>query len=338
MPITHHWFARFDLVKPTEMSVGSSLGLYVMDSTAANDVAKHDVGLPPVKPPSGRFIAQLFVIPGLIIFVVVLLFIGSAMWIKREHEPEHFLRQLDSDNHDIRWRGMNDLAQILKRTEPAALRWKSDPKFALELTERMDRTFRELLDEEKSIADQIAKSDDKDKQLLWRKLREKRDYVIFLAGALGEFQIPVGAPVLCAMIRYDGSPDLNGNTLQRRKALWGLMNMGENLKGFAKLPEERRQSILAELKEEAAKSGPRAGWASTALFYIDKSVLPSDAFKHVVKVDDTLAVSADAEDRFLRELTAMAFNYWDGDRAEETLLKLANDRGQGTLLPVAEND
>jgi hypothetical protein len=55
-------------------------------------------------------------------------------------------------------------------------------------------------------------------------------------------------------------------------------------------------------------------------------------------VDETLAVAADADDRFLRQLTAMAFNYWDGERAEATLLKLANDRGQGTLLPVEEND
>ena len=99
-----------------------------MDSAAANDVPKPDIGLPPVKPPSGRFIAQLFVIPGLIIFVVVLLFIGSAMWVKREHEPSYFLRQLDSDNHDVRWRGMSDLAQILKahRTRCLALENRSD--------------------------------------------------------------------------------------------------------------------------------------------------------------------------------------------------------------------
>ena len=202
----------------------------------------------------------------------------------------------------------------------------------------MDRTFQELIEEEKSIAAEIAKSNDKDKLLLWRKLREKRDYVIFLAGALGEFQVPVGAPVLCAIVRHHDSADINGNTLQRRQALWALMNMGENMKGIARLPEESRQSILAALKGEAAKSGPRAGWAQTALYYIDKTALPSDALEHVIKVDETLAVSADAEDRLLREFTAMAFNYWDGDRAEATLLKLANDRGQGTLLPVTDND
>lgn len=309
-----------------------------MDSAAANDVPKPDIGLPPVKPPSGRFIAQLFVIPGLIILVVVVILIGLSYLGNRVREPDYFLQQLDSDNHDVRWRGMNDLAQVLKRSEPAALRWKTDPQFALALTERMDRTFKELLEEEKAIAAEIARSDDKDKQLLWRKLREKRDYVIFLAGALGEFQVPVGAPVLCAMIRHDASADLNGNTLQRRKALWALMNMGENMKGFASLPEEHRQAILAELKSEAGKAGPRSVWCRTALYYVDRAALPSDALKDVVKVDETLAVAADSEDRFLRQLTAMALSFWDGAQAEATLQKLVNDRGQGTLLRVEEND
>jgi hypothetical protein len=304
-----------------------------MDSAPANNTPTPDPGLPPVRPPSGRFIAQLFVIPALIILVVVVILIGLSYLATRVREPEYFLAQLDSDNHDVRWRGMNDLAQILKRTEPAALRWKTDAKFGFELADRLDKVFHELLDDEKRIGDEIAKSTDKDKQLLWRKLREKRDYAIFLAGALGEMQIPVGAPVLCDMLRHSDSPDVNGNTLQRRKAIWALMNMGENLKGFAKLPDERREEILAQL-HEAAKTEPHGRWARTALFYLDKTS-PGGS---IAKVDEALAVAAKADDRFLRELSAMAFNYWDGDLAESTLLKLANDRGQGTMLSVEEGD
>src|SRR5580765_8273836 len=112
-----------------------------MDAAPANDAAKPDPGLPPVQPPSGRFIAQLFVIPGLIILVVVLLFIGSTMLVKRDREPDPFLVQLDSDKADIRWRGASDLAQILKRPEPGTLRWKADAKFALDLTERLEMAF-----------------------------------------------------------------------------------------------------------------------------------------------------------------------------------------------------
>jgi len=306
-----------------------------MDSAPLNNAPTPAPGLPPVKPPSGRFIAQLFLIPGLIILVVVVILIGLSNLANRVREPEYFLAQLDSDNHDVRWRGMNDLAQILKRNEPATLRWKTDPAFGLELADRMDKTFRELVDDEKRIGAEIASSTDKDKNLKWRKLREKRDYVIFLAGALGEMQVPVGAAVLCDMIRHDASPDLSGNTLQRRKALWALMNMGENRKAFARLPDERRKEIIIQLSEEAGKSTPRGKWAETALYYLDKS---AGSMPNAVRVDEALAVAADAEDQFLRQLTAMAFTYWDGELAEPTLRKLCNDNGHGPLLRVEEGD
>lgn len=303
-----------------------------MDSTA-----KPDVGLPPVKPPSGRFIAQLFVIPGFIILVVVLLFIASALWVKREREPDYFLRQLDSDNLDIRWRGAADLAQILKRPEPATLRWKADPQFAFELADRLDLAFKDLREEETKIAAEIAASTDKDKNLRWRKLSDRRKLVIYLGAALGEFHFPVGAPTLCAVVKHDASADFEGNTRQRRLALWALMNMGENLKGFTKIPDERKHAIVADLQKEAANSGQRAEWAQTALYYLDKSALSSGGARNVTKVDETLAFCANADDRFLRQLTAMALNFWDGEQAEATLLKLAQDRGQGTLYIEKED-
>src|ERR1700730_18432426 len=93
-------------------------------------------GLPPVVPPSGRFIVQLFVVPGLIVLVVVMVLMG-LFYLTARQSPEYFLRQLDSDNADIRWRGASDLAQILKRPESGSLRWKADAHFALELAERL---------------------------------------------------------------------------------------------------------------------------------------------------------------------------------------------------------
>jgi hypothetical protein len=311
-----------------------------MDSHSSPDTAKPDHGLPPVRPPSGRFIAQLFVIPGLIICVVVLLFLGSTFLVTHEREPVYFLNQLDSDNADIRWRGASDLAQILKRPGAATLPWKADPKFALDLAERLDLAFQRLLKEEKAIGALFAASaDHENKHLLWRKLRQDRDLVSFLASALGEFYAPVGAPVLCAIVKYESSPDLAGNTLQRRKALWALINMGKNLKDFAQMAPEQKHDLIAKLKAEAlASSGPRADGALTALYYLDKTALPGRSMQGVVKVDETLVATAEAEDRFLRELTAMSFNFWDGDKAEATLLKLASDTGRDTLVRVEEKD
>src|SRR5437870_3880260 len=85
-------------------------------------------GLPPVEPPSGRFIVQLFVVPGLLVLVVVMVLMG-LFYLTARQSPDYFLRQLDSDNDDIRWRGASDLALILKRPESGSLRWKADAHF-----------------------------------------------------------------------------------------------------------------------------------------------------------------------------------------------------------------
>ena len=291
-------------------------------------------GLPPVQPPSGRFILQLFVVPGALILVVVLIVLGFSYYGKRAHDPEQFLRQLDDSNPAIRWRGASDLAQILKRPEPATLRWKADPKFALDLADRLQREWNDLVEQEKQISDQVAQSTDQNKHLLWRKLRDHRKSVIFLGGALGEFHFAVGAPVLCDIVKHNDSKDLEGNTTQRRMALWALMNLGENLKGYAKIPPEQRETIVAALKAEAVGNTPRATGARTALYYINKKNVAGD----VAKVDDALAAAAAADDRFLRQLTPLAFHVWDGKQAEAILLKLANDSGHGTLIRVEGDD
>src|SRR5215470_9969335 len=84
-------------------------------------------GLPPVTPPSGRFITQLFLVPGTIVLVAVLLLLAFRYLLGGGYEPANFLKQLDSDNADIRWRGASDLAQVLKR--PESMNLKADPMF-----------------------------------------------------------------------------------------------------------------------------------------------------------------------------------------------------------------
>jgi hypothetical protein len=262
------------------------------------------------------------------------------MLVNREREPSQFLAALDSENADIRWRGASDLAQILKRTEPATLRWKADAKFALDIAERLDAGLQRIIKDEAIVGAKVAASKEKNKHRMWHELNRDRDYVSFLASALGEFHAPVGAPILCTIAKHDASPDLKGNTLQRRKAVLALSNMGNNARQFSQIPPEHRQKVIADLKEEAADGmpSPRADWARTALWYLDKNAVPSNAMRGVVKVDETLAVIAEAEDQFLRSLTAMAFTYWDGPLAEPTLLKLSQDTGRGRVIGIEEID
>jgi hypothetical protein len=298
-------------------------------------------GLPPVEPPSGRFIAQLFVVPGLIVLVVVMVLMG-LFYLTSRQSPEYFLRQLDSDNADIRWRGAADLAQILKRPEAGSLRWKADAHFALEIAQRLRLSLDELYRTEKEIGEQITHREQQAKaangtvsaaeiDAAWRKAAPLRNHVSFLASALGDLHVPAGVPLLAEMCTRAQAPDVKGNTLQRRKALWSLANLGANTRGFTKLPAEKQADILATIHDEGAGSDARAGWARTALYYLDGSGAGDSA---IVRVDTVLARCAEAPDRYLREQVALAFNFWDGPLAEPTLLKLAHDDGHGTALGV----
>jgi hypothetical protein len=276
--------------------------------------------LPPVQPPSGRFIAQLFLVPGLIVFVVVLFVLAVNYVFVSAHTPAQFLRRLDSDNADVRWRAASDLAQMLARKESVAL--KTDVGFALDLCDRLEKAFADLRDEEAKVAK--SESDGNG----FRALQAQRTFVNFLTAAVGSFDVAVGVPILGQMIAADKSPDIPDEAVRRRTALWTLAKLGSQIKEFPKLKPEQRQLIVSKLRSEAEESqGMRRKAAKTALFYCGEGDGPD-----VVHADDILAKAAEAEDRFLREQTAFALNFWDGPKAESTLVLLLYDRGQGTLV------
>jgi len=280
--------------------------------------------LPPVQPPSGRFIAQLFLVPGLIVFVVVLFVLAINFVFVSGHTPAQFLRRLDIDNADIRWRAASDLAQMLARKESVAL--KTDVGFALDLSDRLEKAFATLVEEEAKLAKSgINAGNDAGG---FRSLQAQRTFVNFLTAAVGSFDVAVGVPILGEMVAADKSPDVPNDAVRRRAALWTLAKLGSQIKEFDKLKPEQRQLIVSKLRTEADEShGLRRKAARTALFYAGEADGPD-----VVHADDILAKSADADDRFLRELTGFAFNSWDGPKAEATLVHLLDDHGQGTLV------
>jgi hypothetical protein len=289
-------------------------------------------GLPPVRPPSGRSIVQFFAIPGLIIAVAVMIVVGFSYLVSGPRSTDYFLRQLDSTNADIRWRGAHDLAQVLKRPESLAL--ASDPEFALELAVRLRQALDDLQEDEKTTWERIKTLSESEQALKWRKLAPQRDYVLYLTACLGDFTVPVGAPILCEIAQEERSPDVKEWTLRRQRAVWALGNLGENCKRYGQLKKEQQADALAKLKEEAENGdGPsrRREWAKAALDAIGKD-------QAALKVDATLAKVAQADDPYLRSLVALALNFWDGPRTEPTLLRLANDRGQGELIKITEND
>src|SRR5258707_2685493 len=140
-------------------------------------------GLPPVQAPSGRHIAQLFLVPGLIVAGAVTILLGFSWLAGGSRTPDQFLKNIDSANPDIRWRAANDLAQVLKRDDKLA----ADPVFGLRLTERFVRALDELDRLEKARAALPPGADDKDLAAATKSLIDQRNYVQYLGACLGNF-------------------------------------------------------------------------------------------------------------------------------------------------------
>jgi hypothetical protein len=302
-------------------------------------------GLPPVTPPSGRFIIQLFLVPGLVVAVAVVVLLGARYLFGSVQSTDRYLHDLDSSNADIRWRGAHDLAQVLKRPESLAL--ASDPKFALDIAERLRKALDEVAHLEKTTAERTAKLSQAEKDAGWRSLATQRNHLLYLAACLGDFTVPVGVPLLSDMALRDDGPDLKATTLRRRHAVWTLVNLGANVQhrylginsqpGDKVLTAEQKAAIEAELQQEAAGTGNRAAWARNALYYLDKNKR-ADSAMPLVRADQTLDRCSRADDPYLRELVALASNFWEGDLLEPMLLRLAHDDGHGQRIEINEND
>src|SRR5262245_8459854 len=110
-------------------------------------------GLPPVVPLTGGFIAQLFLVPGLIVTAVVLFLLVVNWYINGSRSPEQFLQNLDNTNPEVRWRAASDLAQILLRDDRLA----TDPHFALSVAERLASAYAAAAPGEKALAERLSK-------------------------------------------------------------------------------------------------------------------------------------------------------------------------------------
>jgi hypothetical protein len=292
-------------------------------------MSSDQIGLPPVVPPSGRFIAQLFLVPGLIVAGAVIVLLGFTWLAGGQRTPDAFLRDLDSGNSDIRWRTASDLAQVLKRDDQLA----ADPNFGLELAARLRRALDDLGRSE------TVPNDTTSGETAARERKEamaRRGYIQYLTASLGNLLTPVGAPILADLAKKSPSRDPKTDALLRRQAVWALASLGDNLGRFSKLPEDKQSQARERLSESAnGTDAVTANWARRSLAYLNKSG-PLGAI-------DGLAACALADDPFLRKQTAHALSFWTGTdeenkRAEATLLMLAKDDGHGTIIEVPKEN
>jgi hypothetical protein len=305
-------------------------------------------GLPTVTPPSGLMVLRLFVVPAAIVGVLVLLFLAGPTlydWIGRlagrpsgeTRTAEQFLRDLDNSNAEVRWRAASDLGQVLLRDPKLA----SDARFALKLGDRLQQALAASAAAEESYAKRVGSlpADEARKEL--QKLESERSYVQYLTACLGNFMVPVGAPLLKELALRQEGQTAEALAERRRQALWALANLGQNLNRFDELPAERRDEVLKDL-ESAVEQGDHVTWCRAALEHLRDR---RSARPNALGVDRVLETCAAAEDPMLRELAALAMNFWYGSDAEnarmnKALLRLTADdgRGEDRLAQLVEKD
>lgn len=169
--------------------------------------------LPPVEPPSARFLIQLFVIPGVIVAVVVAVGILVTSLGRESADPRTYLENLRS-NTDKRWHAAVYLASALANDEHAELRY--DPQFMADMA---------------AVLDQSIDGGDTGEQAV--------QFRSFLARALGHFHIARSLPTLVRASTTQRDP----NEVEVRLSA---------LEAIAQLTDNIRQPLAEKLLPQAA--------------------------------------------------------------------------------------
>jgi hypothetical protein len=280
-------------------------------------------GLPPVVPPSGGMIAQLFLVPGLIVAgVISVIFVFT--WLAGGHRtPDSFLDGLKSANPEMRWRAASDLAQVLLRDDTLA----ADVQFGLELTAFFQKSAADLRG--------ITKPPPGDKPQERERFFILRNEVQYLAACVGNLSVPIGATALSEIATRPISSDEKTDALLRRQTVWALATLGGGRTRWDRLPESQRKEALATLAQHAAGVDDRSNWARQAL-----EILSAKSSGGVVAA---LAKAATNDDPFVRKQAALALAFWNGDQdenrlADQTLMRLTRDDGRGKSIEITDKD
>ncbi len=298
--------------------------------------SNHDHGLPPVHPPTGGMILRQFIVPAIIVAVLVLLFLAGPTlyaWVNRlvgrssdARSAEQFLRDIDNPNQEVRWRAASDLAQVLLRKDSLA----SDVGFTLQLTDRLQTAIDQSAEPEKSFASREAGLSPGERARELTRLEPDRNLITYLGASLGNCMVPIGAPLLEQMALQQGGMEPEALAERRRRALFALATLGDNLKRFDKLSDEDKDAIEEQL-ESASTTSSHSRWTRATLDYLRQR---RKGKNDTMGVADVLEKCAGDEDPFLRELAALTSNFWTGTAIEEAkiekfLIRLSHDSGAG---------
>ncbi len=177
-----------------------------------------DDALPPVEPPSAGFIIQLFVIPGVIVTIIVMVWLMFNWLAQKGNDPQSFVRAL-SQNNESRWHAAVNLANALRGS-------RDDSPDSLKNNVELDRQLAAILDEE------LKAGSTQSNPLMLR---------MYLCRALGEFHVNDALPVLLKSIETNHDP---GESDVRRAALEAVALLAQNAPPPGEEIEQRRQDVL----------------------------------------------------------------------------------------------
>jgi hypothetical protein len=291
-------------------------------------------GLPTVAPPSGKFIVQLFLVPGLIVTFAMVLVWGFGWLVGGSYTAEQFLKGLRDPNPEVRWRRASDLSQVLPGDKTLA----ANPTFGLALAALLQEALVNNEQDEQAWARRLNYDNKQTPSRPDKALDDERRFILFLIPCLGRLTFPIGVPLLEEIaLKDDVKGDPDNVKLRRQQAVLALATLPENLKYLDKISEQEAKTIFETLENEATNSPQGRGkWAEVALDYIQSRRVGK---LECLGVDKTLAECANpknpiSKDPMLREKVAFALNFWQGNqqenqRMEETLLLLSHDDGHG---------
>jgi len=148
------------------------------DSSELHDDRPLPDDLPPVEPPSAKIVAQLFLVPGVIVLAIACVWLLLTRLASTDQDWKALVRGVETRNEHERWRSAFGLAQLLQSDAKAP-----PEEQKLVLNTELAGTLSKLFSEE---IRQPSKGDDD---------IEKR---VFLAATLGLFKTPdVVLPALC---------------------------------------------------------------------------------------------------------------------------------------------
>src|SRR5215471_18257267 len=129
-----------------------------------------DDALPPIEPPSAGFLVQLFLIPGLIVAIIVVVWLLFHWLAQMGNDPREYIKKLRGNN-EVRWQAAVNLAGALHGAAGDEI--KHNTEMATDLGQILN--------------DEIDAGSMDERPINLR---------VYLCRALGEFQVEAALPAL----------------------------------------------------------------------------------------------------------------------------------------------